>query len=110
MWVNWSELDILTSKGIALISFLVYLGIYLRIKISSSVRMLKVILALFVLGTAAMLGKMYLVPIAKTDAEIDSLTIGTIFVCTISTSTNVANWLFATTYFSTAHKFKEILS
>ena len=53
---------------------------------------------------------MYLVPFAKLDSDFDFLTLGTILVCTLSTSTNVANWLFATTYFSTGHKFKEIVN
>ena len=71
--------------------------------------MLKVILCLFVVGTAAQLSKMYMVPIAKENSEFDSLTFLTIFVCTLSTSTNVANWLFATTYFSAGNKFALIL-
>ena len=53
MFINWADIDILTSKSIALISFLVYLWVYLRFQLSSSVRILKVILFLFVLGTAA---------------------------------------------------------
>ena len=53
MFVNWADLDILTSKSIAMISFAVYLYVCLRFQLSSSVRMLKVILAMFVLGTAA---------------------------------------------------------
>ena len=63
--INWADIDIFTSKSIALISFLVYLYICLRFQLGSKVRMLKVILCLFVLGTAAQLGKMYLVPLAK---------------------------------------------
>ena len=53
MFVNWADIDILTSKSIATISFAVYLYIYLRFQFSSSVRMLKIILGMFVLGTAA---------------------------------------------------------
>ena len=71
--------------------------------------MLKIILCLFVVGTAAQLTKMYMVPQAKADSDFDLLTFGTILVCTLSTSTNVANWLFATTYFHTSHKFAEII-
>ena len=67
--------------------------------------MLKVILALFVVGTAAQLGKMYMVPIAKQNSDLDFMTSTTILVCTLSTSTNVANWLFATIYFKAGHKF-----
>ena len=52
---------------------------------------------------------MYLVPLAKETAEFDILTFTAILVCTMSTSTNVANWLFATSYFSAAQKFGEIL-
>ena len=96
---DWADIDILTSKSIAMISFMVYLYMFLRFQVSSSVRMLKVILALFVTGTASMLIKMYMVPIAKLDADFDLLTFGTIAICTLSTSSNVANWLFATTYF-----------
>ena len=53
MFVNWAWIDIFTSKSISLISFMVYLYIYLKFQFKSSVRMLKVILALFVAGTAA---------------------------------------------------------
>ena len=102
---NWADIDILTSKSIAMISFMGYLYIFLRFQFSSSVRMLKVILTLFVLGTFAQLSKMYMVPVAKENSDFDPMTMITIMVCTLSTSTNVANWLFATTYFSTGHKF-----
>ena len=107
---DWAEFDILTSKSIAMISFIVYLYMFLKFQMCSSVRMLKVILALFVVGTAAMLIKMYMVPIAKLDADFDLLTFCTIAVCTLSTSTNVANWLFATTYFQAGAKLKSLLS
>ena len=110
MLIDWADIDILTSKSIAMISFLVYLYIYLRFQLGSRVRMLKIILGLFVVGTAAQLVKMYLVPLAKQTADFDSLTFLTVFICTLSTSANVANWLFATTYFSTGHKFKEIVN
>lgn len=72
--------------------------------------MLKIILMLFVLGTASMLIKMYMVPIAKQDADFDLLTLATIVFCTLSTSTNVANWLFATIYFQAGQKLKSLLS
>ena len=107
---DWADIDILTSKSIAMISFVVYLYMFLRFQVSSSVRMLKVILALFVTGTASMLIKMYMVPIAKLDADFDLLTLGTIAICTLSTSSNVANWLFATTYFQAGQKLKSLLS
>ena len=107
---DWADIDILTSKSIAMISFIVYLYMFLKFQISSSVRMLKVILALFVIGTASMLIKMYMVPIAKLNADFDFLTFCTISVCTLSTSTNVANWLFATTYFQAGAKLKSLLS
>lgn len=109
MFVNWADIDILTSKSIAMISFAVYCFIFLRFQIGSSVRMLKVILAMFVLGTAAQLMKMYMVPLAKGTAHFDMLTGVSIFICTLSTSTNVANWLVATSYFSAGHKLKQIL-
>ena len=48
-------------------------------------------------------------PLAKETANFDSLTFLAIFVCTVSTSTNVANWLFATSYFAAGHKFNQIL-
>lgn len=50
-----------------------------------------------------------MVPIAKADSDFDSFTFCTIAVCTLSTSTNVANWLFSMTYFRTSHKFAEII-
>ena len=107
---DWADIDILTSKSIAMISFLVYLYMFFRFYVSSKVRMLKVILALFVTGTGSMLIKMYMVPIAKLDADFDLLTFGTIAICTLSTSSNVANWLFATTYFQAGNKLKSLLS
>ena len=107
---DWAVIDILTSKSIAMVSFLIYLYLFLKFQMNSSVKMLKIILALFVIGTAAQLTKMYMVPIAKMDSDFDLLTFCTIAVCTLSTSSNVANWLFATTYFSAGHKLKSLLS
>ena len=109
MFINWADIDIFTSKSISLLSFAVYLYVYLRFQLSSSVRMLKVILALFVVGTCSQLGKMYLVPLAKESQDFDLLTMTAIVICTLSTSTNVANWLFATSYFNSSNKFEQIL-
>ena len=106
---NWADLDIFTSKTISFLSFMAYFYVCIRFQLSSSVRMLKIILALFVLGNAAQHLKMYLVPLAKDSAHFDSCTALAIFICTLSTSTNVANWLFATSYFTAGHKFKQIL-
>ena len=50
---NWADLDIFTSKWISFLSFMVYFYLCARFMLSSSVRMLKIILALFAFGTAA---------------------------------------------------------
>ena len=55
---------------------------------------------MFVLGSIFQLCKMYLVPRAKENSEIDLITVATIAACTLSTLTNIANWYFAFNYFN----------
>ena len=53
MFDKWADIDFMTSMSIPIVSFVVYLCIYLRFQLSSSIKMLKIITAMFVVGNAA---------------------------------------------------------
>ena len=63
---------------------------------------------MFVLGSIFQLCKMYLVPLAKENSEMDPVAVATIAACTLSTLTNIANWYFASNYFNVGQNFKQI--
>ena len=92
---TWEEMDKATSKIIAFTAFIAFLMVYIRVQISSEMKFLKIVSFMFVLGSIFQLFKMYLVPRAKENSDVDLISVATIAVCTLSTMSNIANWYFA---------------
>ena len=82
---------------------------FIFIKLCSEMKFLKIMSFMFVLGSMSSLFKMYLVPQAKVDSEVDIIAIVTIAICTFSTMTNIANWYFARHYYNVSQNFKQII-
>ena len=70
---------------------------------------MKIILALFVIGSAAHVLQEYLVPMARASEHFDIATFATIVICTLATCANIGHWVFATTYFDVGNKFEKLV-
>ena len=98
--MTWEEMDKTVSKGVAFGAFIAFLLVFIGVKLGSEMKFLKIMSFMFVLGSMFSLFKMYLVPQAKVDSDVDLISIVTIAVCTFSTLTNIANWYFARHYYN----------
>merc|ERR1719464_2630282 len=107
--ISWEELDKTVSKGVAFGSFIAFLMVFICLKLGSEMKFLKIMSFMFVLGSMFSLFKMYLVPQAKIDSEVNIISVLTIVVCTLSTMTNIANWYFARHYYNVSQNFKQII-
>ena len=79
---------------------------FITVKLGSDMKFLRIMSLMFVLGSLFTLFKMYLVPQAKVDSQVDMIALLTIVVCTLSTMTNIANWYFARHYFNVGQNIK----
>ena len=94
---------------LGLLTCLSFALLFLRTIKRSMVRQMKIILALFVIGSAAHVLQEYLVPRARASEHFDLATFATIVICTLATCSNIGHWVFATTYFHVGNKFEKLV-